>query len=429
MYPLRNLKRRAARTVLTVAGVSLAITLAIIMFSISEGIRESSDEKIERSGIEILVVPKGGNIFIGTGEFTEGRAIASDMEEGNPDIAGAYPVLRERMYITTGEGDGGDETPLVTSILTKGLTPEANEVFETADLIKGSELPTPGDPFYANGTYDGGTESTNFTREIVVNSPLATFLDADIDDTVYLSPQLPVSTGDFDAWLANATMFRIVGIRTQSFDDEGEMGATLHLSELQYITGKSDKDRADIIALNLHDPKDAGNVKKWLENEFPGADDISAFTQEDIRQEIARFTATYRGFSEMVAGITLMVALLFISTVVMISVKERTGELSALRALGFSRASIFKLVLAEVVLICIIGFIIGIIIGAIGVEAINIYAEGAAPGLPEGFKIAKITPGLLIRATASITAIGVLVGLIPAFWASRLNIVEALKGE
>lgn len=429
MYPLKNLRRRSARTVLTITGVSLAITLAMIMFSISEGIRESSDEIIEKSGIDLLVLPKGGDIFIGTGEFEDARELSENINTSNTKIKGVYPVLRERMYISTGEPEKEDEVPKITSALAKGMSREANEAFETAKLVKGSELPTWGDPFYADGTYDGGTESENFTHEIILNEPLADFLKVDIGDRVFLSPRLPVSLEDFENWLENATWFRVEGIRTQSFEDEGEYGVTMHLSELQYISDKSENDMADIIAVDLYDPSDAKDVKEWLVSDFVKKDKITVFTQEDIREEIERFTSTYRGFSEMVAGITILVAMLFISTIVTISVKERTGEISALRALGFSRGSIFKLVLIESVLICFIGFIIGLIFGALGTEIINIYAHDVATGLPEGFKIAKITPMLLLRATGSITIIGILVGLAPAYWASHLNIVDSLKSE
>ncbi len=427
MYPLKNLKRRSARTVLTIIGVTLAITLAMIMFSISEGIRESTNEIIEKSGIDLLVLPKGGDIFIGTGEFENVKELADEIKESNAQIKGVYPVLRERMYISKGEPEKEGDIPKVTSMLVKGTTREANEAFETAKLIKGSELPTWGDPFYANGTYNGGTESENFTHEIILTEPLVRYLKVDIDDQVYLSPQLPVSMEDFEEWLNNTTWFRIVGIRTQSYEDEGDFGATLHLSELQYITDK--KDMADTISIDLYNPKYAKDVKENLLENFEENDKISVFTQEDVREEIERFTSIYRGFSEMVAGITLLVAMLFISTIVMISVKERTREISALRAIGFSRGSIFKLVLIEALLICLIGFIIGLIFGAFGTEIINTYAQSVASGLPEGFKIAKITPILLLRVTGMITIIGVLVGLIPAYWASRLNIVDALKSE
>jgi ABC-type lipoprotein release transport system permease subunit len=344
-------------------------------------------------------------------------------------IKGTYPVLRERMYVSKGLSIEENIRPKVTNALAKGLTREANEAFETSKIISGSDLPTWGDPFYAEGTFDGGTASENFTREIIINEPLAKQLQADLGDLLYISSELPVTLEGFDEWLNNATWFRVEGIRTQSFDDEGDNGITIHLAELQYITGKAENDMVDMIVIDLYNPKDAEKVKNWLESDFEKNNKITAFTQDDIRAEIELFTSIYRGFSEMVAGITILVAMLFISTVMMISVKERTGEISALRALGFSRSSVFKLVLIESVLICMIGFVIGLIFGALGAEMINYYAHSIQTGLPEGFKIAKITPPLLLRATGSITIIGVLVGLIPAYWASRLNIVDALKSE
>ncbi|UCE36656.1 MAG: ABC transporter permease [Thermoplasmata archaeon] len=429
MYTLKNLKRRSARTVLTIIGVSLAITLAMIMFSISEGIRESTDEIIEKSGIDLLVFPKGADIFFGGGEFTNGRELAAKINQSEK-IRATFPYLRERIYVTGNAIDKETNLPKVTSIVAKGSFREASETFKTADVIQGTQLQERGDPYYTDGT---------FTHEILLNSMLANFLginlEDDFEDTVYLSMELPSTSEDipadeaFQQWFENTTSFNVKGILTQSFEDEGDMSATLHLSELQNITNKLQNDTADTIVIDLYNPKDADSVKYWLENEFEEKDEITAYTQEDVREEIEKFTSLYRGFSEMVAGITILVALLFISTVIMISVKERTGELCALRALGFSRASVFKLVLAEALLVCLIGFVIGVIFGAIGTELINIYAENEAPQLPEGFQIAKITPGLLLRATGSVFIFGVLVGLIPAYWASRLNIIDALKSE
>jgi ABC-type lipoprotein release transport system permease subunit len=429
MYPLKNLKRRSARTVLTVIGVSLAITLAIIMFSISEGIRESTDEIIEKSEIDIVVTHKGGNILLAVSPFDDIREISSEIESGNSLIKGAFPYARDRVYITANKIDPKSERPKLTSVLAKGGTREISETFPTSDLIKGTQLPTPGDPFYPDGAQGAKDDSQNFTHEILLNSILSDFLDVDLGDRVYISNQLPVSLEDYDPWFENTTWFDVAGIVTQSFEDEGDLSCTVHMSELQYIVNKIENDTGDTILVKLHDPDDANQVKIWLESQYERSEEISAFTQEDIREDIELFTSTYRGFSDMVAGITLLVALLFISTVIMISVKERTPELSALRALGFSRSSIFKLVLAESMLVCIIGFVIGIILGTVGTAIVNSYAQSVATGLPEGFEIAKITLGLLIRATGALVIIGVLVGLIPAFWASRLNIVDALKSE
>ena len=429
MYPLKNLRRRSARTVLTVIGVSLAITLAIIMFSISEGIRESTDEIIEKSGIDILVLPKGGNILFGASDFNDTHQMAQQMMASNPKIKAAFPYLRERMYVSANKLDPNTNLPKISTILAKGGSKEVSEIFVTSDLIKGTLLPTPGDPFFEERFSGADDTSEKFTHEALLNNVLAQYLEVDLEDTIYISDQLPVVQSDFQGWLDNSSSFSVKGILTQSFEDEGDMSVTIHLSELQFMTDKLQGDFGNTIIIKLNSPSDAKEVKAWLESDFARSSDISAFTQEDLREEIARFTAIYRGFSDMVAGITLVVALLFVSTVIMISVKERTGELSALRAIGFSRTSIFKLVLAESMLVCIIGFIVGIVLGVVGTSIINSYAQSVATGIPEGFDIAKITLGLLIRASAAIAIIGVLVGLIPAFWASRLNIIDALKSE
>ncbi|UCE74483.1 MAG: ABC transporter permease, partial [Methanomassiliicoccales archaeon] len=315
---------------MTIAGVSLAITLAMIMFSISEGIRVSTDEIIEESGIDILVMPKGSDIFIGTGEFSDSRDLAHRINSSNQQIKGAYPYLRERIYISANTTDSEDGIPKITSILAKGGTREVSEVFGLAKVIEGDYLPTKGDPFYEGGDFIKGPDSINFTREILVNSILAEYLEVGLEDNVYISTELPAAAENYTQWIENTTQFFIKGIMTQSFEDEGEMSATLHLSELQYVTNKLQNDSADTIVIDLYNPSDAEEVKHWLENDFESANEISALTQQDVREEIERFTSTYRGFSEMVAGITILVALLFISTVIMISVKERTGELSAL---------------------------------------------------------------------------------------------------
>jgi ABC-type lipoprotein release transport system permease subunit len=399
------------------------------MFSISEGIKESTNEIIEKSGIDILVTPKGGNIFFGSSEFDDVRQMAQKMQDDNPQIKGAFPYLRERIYITANKTEEGSDVPIITSILAKGGTKEVAETFKTSDIIKGTQFPTPQDPFFESGLLGQGDESENFTHEIIINSILAEFLDVDLNDRLFISNQLPGALPNYPSWLENTSWFKVVGIATQSFEDEGDMSVTIHMSELQFLTNKLQNDTADTIIINLHNPDDAEEVKIWLENDYDRSSEISAFTQQDIREEIELFTSTYRGFSDMVAGITILVALLFISTVIMMSVKERTPELSALRALGFSRSSIFKLVLAESMLVCIIGFVLGVILGAFGTSIINSYAQSMATGLPEGFEIAKITVGLLLRATAAIVIIGVIVGLIPAYWASRLNIIDALKSE
>lgn len=430
MYPLKNLRRRSSRSILTILGVTLAITLAVIMFSISEGIQNSTDEIIVQSGIDLILAPKGSNVLLATGEFEDGRALAEDIKNSHSGIRYAYPVLRENMFITANKTVDSEEYPRVSSVLAKGGHAEVNEIFRFADVKEGGYLPTPGDPFYQNDTNQDELNFNNFTHEILLNDILADYLKVELNDHVYLSDSLPESMPQYLSWLTDqTTSFQVKGILYQSYEDEGDMSVTVHLSELQFITGKYVKDKSDLILVDLYQPDEAEEIQEWLNNEYENREKISTFTQDDIREDIAKITGALQGFSQMVAIVTTFVALLFISTIMMISVKERAKEISVLRALGHSKNTIFKLVLAESVLICIISFFIGIVLGYIGVEFVNSYTLSVREGLPEGFRVALLTPALALMAGGGAVLIGVVAGLVPAFWATRLNIVDTLKSE
>ncbi len=430
MYPLKNLRRRSSRSILTILGVTLAITLAVIMFSISEGIQNSTDEIIVKSGIDLIIAPKGSNVLLATGEFENGRALAENISNSHSGIRYAYPVLRETMFITANKTVNSEDYPRVSSVLAKGGHAEVSEIFRFADVKEGEYLPTLGDPFYQKETSQDDLNFENFTHEILLNDILADYLKVGLNDYVYLSDSLPESMHEYPSWLVDhSTYFQVKGILYQSYEDEGEMSVTVHLSELQYITGKYVKDKADLILVDLYQPDEAEEIQEWLNNEYENREKISTFTQDDIREDIAKITGALQGFSQMVAIITAFVALPFISTIMMISVKERAREICVLRALGHSKHTIFKLVLAESVLICIISFFIGIVLGYIGVEFVNSYTLSVREGLPEGFRVALLTPALALMAGGVAVFIGVIAGLVPAFWASRLNIVDTLKSE
>jgi ABC-type antimicrobial peptide transport system permease subunit len=400
------------------------------MFSISEGIENSSNEIIVRSGVDLLVAPKGSNVLLATGEFEDGRTLSANITESQPGIKYAYPVLRETMFVTANTTVDNEPYPRVSSILARGSHAEVNEIFSFAEVKEGGYLPTSGDPFYQEGTPIEDLNLDYFTHEILINDILADFLKVDLGDYVYLSTSLPESMNNYPLWLEEeTTIFQVKGIMYQSFEDEGEMSVTVHLSELQYVTGKYEKDKADLILIDLNNPDDAEEIQEWFNNDYENREKISVFTQDDIREDIAKITGAFQGFSQMVAIITTFVALLFISTIMMISVKERAREISVLRALGHSKSTIFKLVLTESILICVISFIIALVLGYIGVEFVNSYTLSIREGLPKDFRVALLTPTLALSAGGGAILIGVIAGLIPAYWASSVNIVDTLKSE
>jgi putative ABC transport system permease protein len=131
----------------------------------------------------------------------------------------------------------------------------------------------------------------------------------------------------------------------------------------------------------------------------------------------------------MVVTITILIATLFISTVLMISTRERSSEIGALRAIGISRLTINKFIFKESLTICIIALIIGLILGYVASNIINDYVMQSQDYLPEGFKVTMITPNLIAQVTILTIGIALLASLGPIYWSMRLKPVETLRNE
>jgi putative ABC transport system permease protein len=104
------------------------------------------------------------------------------------------------------------------------------------------------------------------------------------------------------------------------------------------------------------------------------------------------------------------------------AVRERIPELAVLKTIGFSNRSVLWLVLAESVLLVVLGGALGLAIAAALMPVVS-SASGGMLQLP------SVLPQTWAIGIALMIAIGVLVGLLPALRAMRLNIVDALAGR
>ncbi|WP_455391527.1 ABC transporter permease [[Eubacterium] cellulosolvens] len=437
MNTLRNLRRRYGRTSLTITGVALAIAFTTIMLSIGEAITESSSEILEETKVDLLVEPVEFlplvQEFFSYFELHNSRTIANSMLENNSKIRAASPWLNKNLFIAKHPGEINTSKPPQFALITaKGTIPANNIYFGGIDIIAGRPLPTMDDPFYANGSYSGGTNSVNFTHEILISKQLSELLDASVGDLVYLNP-----LGLFDEytnqsikkWYENATWFNVTGIKVGIFEGQNALSAHVHLSELQYLTGEHETDTASKIYISLYDRSDRDEVQNWLEQEFYYKDQISVYTTEDLLENVSQFMRLFEGFSTMVLVITILIAALFISTILMISTRERTKEIGALRAMGISKKTINIFIFKESLVICILALIIGTILGFIGSTYLNQYFISNFPQLPSGFSVTVITPILLVEIIFITLAIALLASLGPCYWATKVNPAETIRME
>ena len=119
-----------------------------------------------------------------------------------------------------------------------------------------------------------------------------------------------------------------------------------------------------------------------------------------------------------IGSVVFFTLLLVTGNTMAIAVRERIGELAVLKTVGFPDRFVLGLVLAESLLIAVLGGIAGIVLAKLVVPGI----AGALPGFVFYLPPRDLVLGIVLAAVVGLTA-----GVLPAFAASRLRVVEALR--
>ena len=123
-----------------------------------------------------------------------------------------------------------------------------------------------------------------------------------------------------------------------------------------------------------------------------------------------------------IMGAVFFTLLLLSGNTMMQAVRERTSELAVLKTIGFSNVSVLAMVLAESVLLLVLGGLAGLGIASLLIPVVSA-GSGGMLNLP------RVGADSWVLGLALMTLIGFLVGSLPAWRAMRLNIVDALAGR
>ncbi len=171
-----------------------------------------------------------------------------------------------------------------------------------------------------------------------------------------------------------------------------------------------------------------GLVKK-LRSTYAGKVDIIAF------QQIAKVVSSISGAMDFIAFSTSLsafaVAVAGTAATMITSVIERTREIGVLKALGFTDAQVMWMVVAEAVLMSVIGGIIGVALGSGGAFVLASRGLAISSGVSKIVIKAppKITGSLISYALGITLAVGITGGLLPAYRAAKIPPVMALRYE
>lgn len=158
-----------------------------------------------------------------------------------------------------------------------------------------------------------------------------------------------------------------------------------------------------------------------VRGQLPGErDNFSINQQQAFKEQLDPVKAGIALAGLFITGLSLFVGAIGIMNITFVSVKERTKEIGTRKALGARRRTILLQFLIEAVSICLIGGLVGL-----GVTlAASLVLATLLPALPIAF-----SPGLMAVSVLVSILTGVVSGFAPAWGASRLDPVVALRYE
>lgn len=175
------------------------------------------------------------------------------------------------------------------------------------------------------------------------------------------------------------------------------------------------------LVVRVKDPKQSAQVAAAIDNMFANS---PAETKTSSEKEFAKSFAQQFGdiglITTLILGAVFFTMLLVAGNTMAQSFRERIPELAILKTLGFSDVAVMLLVLAESILISLIGGLIGLFFASIFVSGAEQALSAFLPGL--GF-----TDTIMLMGIALMILFGFVTGIIPALQALRLNIVAALR--
>jgi putative ABC transport system permease protein len=177
------------------------------------------------------------------------------------------------------------------------------------------------------------------------------------------------------------------------------------------------------IEIRVADPNRIGEALTQVRNVLMvthrGIEDFSFRTQEDWADQINTFISSARTSGGLIAGISLLVGGIGIMNIMLASISERLREIGIRKAVGAGDVEVFVQIIIESTVIAIIGGVVGLAtsFGLIQLIA-SVTPTDNAP---------VVTFGSMAMAFGASVTIGIFAGLIPAFRAARMNVIQALR--
>ena len=395
----RSVIRNTRRSLLTALAVALGLVVVMVMAGAIEGMIDNALADSIRVSTGHLQI-RNTNYEVGKGSL-----LAKDLLDN-------AEALTKRVKEVAGVRSA---TPILES---SGLLSTATE--STGIEIIGI---VPGDPFHdpvRNGIAAGEYLKADDRDLILMGEMLANQMNIAVGQRVSLAASDANGVGQ-------EGLFTVAGLVDTGFPGIDQNRILMPLTQAQSFSGVGD--RASDIIVMLDNLDDAESIAAQLRG-----GDIDVQTWRDLNSILLESMEIGMVFYYVIYLIVFLAVAVIIANTLLMSVFERTREIGILASLGMNGRQIMALILFEALILAIFGVAVGLVLGMgavtyFAVVGISFSAETAA--MVEGMAIGTTmkggyAPDQFAILSLLLLAVVCLVSLYPAWYAARMEPVEAL---
>ena len=394
------------RSGLTMLGIIIGVGAVIALLSIGRGVEKFFVEQFTSLGTNLLYVfpgqlDEGPGPDRGRGVLTlsDSYAIANPLRV--PDVIAVAPEVTGSALVARGSNDLDVQVSGVTASYQDTLSGEAaiGEFIADADVQEHSRVVVIGSDIYGK-LFDPNEDPLDQTIRVnnilfrvigVMEERGAGIGGANLDEIVFI----PLTT----------VQDRLFRRRTVS----GEYQVSLI-----YATVRSEDRMAAAQEQIAEMLRERHNI------DFQGEDDFVIINQSDLLSIFGDILSLFTLFLSAIAFISLVVGGIGIMNIMLVSVTERTREIGLRKAVGAKRRNVLGQFLIEAVTLALFGGILGIVVGGGGAVAATSFVDNFS---------AVVGIDAIVIAVLFSMAVGLFFGIYPAYRASRLNPIDALRYE
>jgi ABC-type antimicrobial peptide transport system permease subunit len=453
---LNALRRNVLRSALTTLGIVIGVGAVIAMMEIGQGSSTAIRKTIASMGANNLLVQPGtassGGVSFGSGSVMTLTPQDAEAIRELPSVDAVAPVVRARTQVVYGNRNW-------VPVYIYGTTPEFLEVRDWTDLAEGAAFTKRDIDNQTKVCVIGQTlvrelflgqspvgkevrvQNVAFTVIGVLAAKGANMMGMDQDD-ILLAPWTTIkyrvagsalsnvnqSASSAGSAAASSATSTAVNTLSQVYPSTAAtlfpVPSATQAADTPLPVRFTNVDQILVAARSEHQiPEAIRQMTRLLHERHrirPGvSDDFNIRDMTEMTKTLASTSTLMTNLLLCVALISLVVGGVGIMNIMLVSVTERTREIGLRMAVGAKAGDIRKQFLVEAVFLCLLGGIAGIVLGVLGS-----YLVWYLKHWPIELSIPAIVASVIVSAT-----VGIVFGYYPAWKASRLDPIDALRYE